>query len=64
MKEYKSKNPKELLLSIQSVVKNRNGSVLARQLILKSDRFDTGILVFNGRPGIEVGFWIAGGSEF
>jgi hypothetical protein len=39
----KDKDPKELLLSIQSVVKNRNGSVLARQLILKSDHFDTGI---------------------
>jgi hypothetical protein len=38
-----AKTPKELLLSVQSVVKNRQGSVLARQLILKSDHFDTAV---------------------
>lgn len=37
------KSPQDLLLSVQSVVKNRGGSVLARQLILKSDHFDTAV---------------------
>ena len=67
IREYKLKNPKDLLLSIQSIVKNRNGAVLARQLILKSDHFDTGklfhvkakdsnqnwILVFMGHQTLE-----------
>lgn len=35
-------NPKELLMSVSTVVKNRSGSVLARQTILKSDHFETG----------------------
>ena len=38
-----AKTPTELLLSVQSVVKNIQGSVLARQLILKSDHFDTAV---------------------
>jgi hypothetical protein len=37
------KTAQDLLLSVQSVVKNRGGSVLARQLILKSDHFDTAV---------------------
>ena len=53
------KNPKELLLSVQSVVKNRTGAVLARQLILKSDHFDTALntrLDFNllGAPNFRM----------
>ncbi|TPX58470.1 hypothetical protein SpCBS45565_g07990 [Spizellomyces sp. 'palustris'] len=36
-------DPAELLHSVNSVVKNRNGSVLCRQAILKSDHFDTGL---------------------
>jgi hypothetical protein len=43
MKPGTGKTPQDLLLSVQSVVKNRGGSVLARQLILKSDHFDTAI---------------------
>ena len=51
------RNPKELLLSVQTVVKNRTGAVLARQLILKSDHFDTAVntrLDFNlhGAPNV------------
>ena len=50
MKKSKKKplfnNPRELLLSVQSVVKNRTGAVLGRQLILKSDYFDTGKIEF------------------
>ncbi len=52
-------NPKELLLSVQSVIKNRTGAVLARQLILKSDHFDTALntrLDFNllGAPNFRM----------
>ncbi|KAH6582488.1 hypothetical protein BASA61_008518 [Batrachochytrium salamandrivorans] len=36
-------SPKELLMSVQNVVKTRTGSVLARQIILKSDHFDMGL---------------------
>lgn len=35
-------NPQDLLMSVNSVVKNRVGSVLARQMILKSDHFEMG----------------------
>ena len=37
------KSPKDLLMSSQSVVKNRSGSVLSKQIILKSDQFDSGV---------------------
>ncbi|KAJ8323879.1 hypothetical protein O5D80_007110 [Batrachochytrium dendrobatidis] len=37
------KSPKELLMSVQNVVKTRSGSVLGRQTILKSDHFETGL---------------------
>lgn len=37
----KFSTPKDLLMSVNAVVKNRSGSVLARQMILKNDHFDT-----------------------
>jgi predicted protein tyrosine phosphatase len=40
---YKFQDPKQLLMAVSAVVKNRTGSVLTRQMILKSDHFDTGI---------------------
>lgn len=36
-------DPKDLLMAVTSVVNNRKGAVLGRQMILKSDHFDTGI---------------------
>jgi hypothetical protein len=39
----KFQEPKQLLMAVSAVVKNRTGSVLARQMILKSDHFETGI---------------------
>ncbi|KAJ3409888.1 hypothetical protein HDV05_004169 [Chytridiales sp. JEL 0842] len=38
-----SKTMQELLTSVNSIVKNRTGTVLSRQTILKSDHFDTGV---------------------
>jgi hypothetical protein len=40
---HKFKNPKDLLMSVNAVVKNRTGSVLNRGMILKSDHFETGV---------------------
>ncbi|KAJ3362184.1 hypothetical protein HDU91_003541 [Kappamyces sp. JEL0680] len=40
---YKFQNPKDLLMSVNAVVKNRTGSVLSRGMILKSDHFETGV---------------------
>jgi hypothetical protein len=37
-----AKTMQELLTSVNSIVKNRTGTVLSRQTILKSDHFDTG----------------------
>jgi hypothetical protein len=39
----KFQNPKDLLMSVNQVVKNRQGSVLGRQMILKSDHFEAGV---------------------
>ncbi|KAI8898833.1 inositol hexakisphosphate-domain-containing protein [Globomyces pollinis-pini] len=39
----KFENPKDLLMAVTQVVKNRTGSVLGRQMILKSDHFDTAL---------------------
>jgi hypothetical protein len=40
---YHFQDPKDLLMAVTSVVKNRKGSVLGRQMILKSDHFETAI---------------------
>ncbi|KAI8809960.1 inositol hexakisphosphate-domain-containing protein [Cladochytrium replicatum] len=50
-------DPIELLKSVNSVVKNRAGSVLARQSILKSDHFETG-------PNHNIGFYLQGAPNF
>eukprot|EP00842_Homolaphlyctis_polyrhiza_P002749 jgi/Hompol1/3475/HPOL_006557-RA len=42
-RQFIFKSPKELLMSVQNVVKTRSGSVLARGIILKSDHFETGL---------------------
>ena len=44
-------NPKELLMASTTVVKNRTGAVLGRQIILKSDHFDSGV---NEKPDIHL----------
>ncbi|KAJ3086244.1 hypothetical protein HK102_013370 [Quaeritorhiza haematococci] len=51
------KSGKELLTSVNSVVKNRTGAVLGRQTILKSDHFETG---FN----TELDFTLQGAPNF
>lgn len=40
---HKFRDPKDLLLAVSAVVKNRTGSVLGRQMILKSDHFETAV---------------------
>lgn len=40
---FKFHNPKDLLMSANALIKNRTGSVLGRQMILKSDHFETGV---------------------
>lgn len=42
---FAGKNPRELLKMVKGVVKNRTGSVLGRQMILKSEHFDIGKLL-------------------
>ncbi|TPX31687.1 hypothetical protein SmJEL517_g05062 [Synchytrium microbalum] len=51
------KNTRELLSSISTVTKNRTGSVLGRQLILKSDHFDTAL-------NTQLEFYLQGAPNF
>ncbi|KAJ3117238.1 hypothetical protein HDU96_007497 [Phlyctochytrium bullatum] len=39
----KQRTPQELLTAVNSIVKNRSGTVLSRQTILKSDHFETAV---------------------
>ncbi|TPX51665.1 hypothetical protein SeMB42_g01840 [Synchytrium endobioticum] len=51
------RNTKDLLSSISTVTKNRTGSVLGRQLILKSDHFDTAL-------NTQLAFYLQGAPNF
>ncbi|KAJ3041179.1 hypothetical protein HK097_002370, partial [Rhizophlyctis rosea] len=57
LKTVNYKNPTDILNAVNSVVKNRTGSVLARQTILKSDHFDTAV-------NTRLDFYLQGAPNF